>query len=259
MNLFEMFFTTRIPESMRFRGFTPPYFLLLLLVFLAVFFAARHMKSLPQEKRDKMLLIVTWSLPCVYLSRFIVFALLERFVEPQMSLFDRLPFHLCATNSVIMPLAVTKRNKILLNYVYAIALPAAAAAMLTPAMSYYGLYYYFSWQVLFFYIDHGLMVMTAVLCVAGEFVRPSIKEAPKILGAFLAYCAVIYPINRILGQNYLFLNYPDEGTVMAYFANYLGNPGYLAPMAFLLVAVVFLMYLPWILLARKSKACSDKQ
>lgn len=245
--MFDLFFTTKIPDSMRFRSFTPLYFLLLSIIFFAVFFAARRMKKLPREKRGTMLLIVTWALPCVYLSRFTVFALLEHFVEPQMSLLDRLPFHLCATNAIIMPVAVTTRNRVLLNFVYAIALPAAAAAMLTPAMSYYGLYFYFSWQVLFFYLDHGLMVMTAVLCVVSGLVRPSAKEAPKVLGLFLAYCAVIYPVNRLLGENYLFLNYPDEGTVMAYFAKYLGNPGYLVPMAFLLVIIVSLMYLPWIL------------
>lgn len=237
---------------MRFRSFTPQYFLLLFFVFSAVLFAARRIKKLSRQKRGKMLLIITWSLPCVYLSRFAVFALLEHFVEPQMSLLDRLPFHLCATNAIIMPLAVTTRNRVLLNYMYAIALPAAAAAMLTPAMSYYGLYFYFSWQVLFFYLDHGLMVMTAVLCVSGGFVRPSAKEAPKVLGLFLAYCAVIYPVNRLLGQNYLFLNYPDEGTVMSYFAKYLGNPGYLVPIAFLLVIIVFLMYLPWILREKRT-------
>lgn len=252
MSLFDLLFTTNIPDSMRFRGFTPPYFLLLIIVALAIFFAARHMKSLPAERRGKWLRIVTWSLPCMYLSRFLVFALLDHFVEPQMSLLDRLPFHLCATNAIVMPLAVTTRNKTLLNYMYAIAMPAAAAAMLTPAMSYYGQYAYFSWQVLFFYIDHGLMVMTAALCVAGGFVRPSIKEAPKIMGAFVAYCAVMYPVNRLLGQNYLFLNYPDEGTVMAFFAQYLGNPGYLAPMAVLFAAVVGLMYLPWVLRERRK-------
>ena len=253
MTLFQLFFTTRIPENMRYRSFTLLHFVLLLGVAAGILISAKHIKRADSPRKEKMLLVFTWALPGMYLLRFVVFWLLDSFVEPQMALLDRMPFHLCAMNAIVMPVAVAKKNKTLLNYMYAIALPAAVAAMLTPAMSYYGRYFYFSWQVLFFFLDHGLMVLVAVLAVCGGLLRPDVKELPRVAVLFVAYAAIIYPVNKLLNQNYLFLNYPDQGTVMAFFAKYLGNPGYLVPLALLAAAVVLLMYLPWILIDRKTQ------
>lgn len=252
MKLFNLFFTTRIPENLRYRSFSPLHFVLLLGVAICIFLAARRMKRLNTEEKHKMLLIFTWALPVMYVFRFTMFEILGRLVEPQIGIIDRLPFHLCTLNAIVMPLAVLKKNKILLNYVYAIALPGAVAAMLTPAMSFYGRYFYFSWQVVFFFLDHGLMAAVAILAISSGLMRPDVRALPKATAAFLGYCAVIYPVNKIFNQNFLFLNYPDEGTVMTFFAKYFGNPGYLVPMAVLAAVLIFLMYLPWILLDRRA-------
>ena len=251
MTLFQLFFTTRIPDSLRYRSFTWQHLLLLLGVAACISLAARRMKYCNQEGRVKLLHLATWALPCIYLVRFTVFYLLDIYVEAQMSLLDRLPFHLCTMNAVVMPVAVMKKNKTLLNYMYAIALPAAAAAMLTPAMSYYGRYFYFGWQVVFFFLDHGLMVLVPVLAINSGLLRPDIRFLPRVSALFGSYAALIYVANKVLNQNFLFLNYPDEGTVMALFARYLGNPGYLLPLAFLAGIIIFIMYLPWLVMDRK--------
>lgn len=253
MSLFKLFFTTDIPNKLRYNSFTIPHFILLLFVGLGIFSTAGYIKASDLEKREKLLRIITWSLPCMYIFRFIVFALLDVFIEPQMSIMDRLPFHLCALNSIVMPLAVLKRNKLLLNYIYAVAMPGAFAAILTPAMSYYGRYAFFSWQILFFFIDHGLMVLIPVAAILCGIFKPHISMMPKVVLLFFGYAAVIYPVNKIFEQNYLFLNYPDTGTVMSFFAHYLGNPGYLAPMAVLVIFIVSAMYLPWVLRERNRK------
>ncbi len=258
MNNFDLLFTRKIPAELKFQGFAWPHVLLLLLVLLSVFLSVMYTKRQENQQKYKLLMLFTFAVPLVYLFRFIVFALLDRFVEPQMSLLDRLPFHLCALNAIIMPFAVFRKNEILLNYMYGIALPAAAAAMLTPAMSYYGQYFYFSWQIVLFFIDHGLMVLVAVLAVCSGFFRPNYKLLPHMFAFFLAYCAVIYPVNKLLNQNYLFLNNADKGTVMAFFEAYLGNPGYLAAMALLVTLIVFLMYWPWFCIDNKSQAKHQK-
>lgn len=254
MTFFELFFTTHIPESLRYRSFTLPHLALLLAVAAGILAAAHRIGRLGAARRRRMLLRFTWALPCVYVLRFLVFSLLDHLVEPQMSLLDRLPFHLCAMNAVVMPLAVMRKNKTLLNYMYAIALPAAVAAMLTPAMSYYGRYFYFSWQLLFFFLDHGLMVLVPILAIRAGLLRPDVRTLPRVLGLFGAYAACMYVMNKLLDQNYLFLNSPDQGTVMAWFAHYLGNPGYLLPLAALTAAVVCLMYLPWLFLNYRTRA-----
>jgi uncharacterized membrane protein YwaF len=144
-----------------------------------------------------------------------------------------------------MPLAIFKRERLLLNYIYAVSLPAALFAMLTPATSYYGMYFFLSWQVVFFYIDHGLMALVAILALKTGLVRPEPRLYPRVLGLLASYAAVIFAVDKIFDENFLFLNYPDEGTVMAFFAGFLGNPGYLAPLAGLAALVVLLMYAPY--------------
>lgn len=252
MKLFDLAFTTHISPELRFRGFTLPHAALLLLTAVLVVWAACAVPRREPERRRRILLICTWAIPGIYLLRFIIFALLEAYVEPQMPLADRLPFHLCPLNAIIMPIAILSGNRTLLNYLYAFSLPAAAAAMLTPAMSYYGRYAWFSWQVLFFFFEHGMMVAVAVLAIRCKLFRPDIRALPWAAALFLGYCAVIYPVNLLTGQNYLFLHYPDEGTVMAFFAQYLGNPGYLLPLAGLSVVVVGLLYLPWVMVERRA-------
>jgi uncharacterized membrane protein YwaF len=152
-----------------------------------------------------------------------------------------------------MPCAVMSKNKTLLNFMYAISLPESVAAMLTPAMSYYGRYFYFSCQVVFFFLDHGLMAAVTVLCIVSGLFRPDAGKLGRVLTLFLSYTAVIYVLNKILDQNFLFLNYPDEGTILAVFAGYLGNPGYLLPTAALAFLIIFSLYCPWMIKDRKKR------
>ncbi len=250
MSLFDLLFTTRIPAWLRFRSFSPEHFLLLsVFAGLVLILARRHGARGSFAALRRLAL----ALPCIFIIKFAAFALLEFFVEPQMSLADRLPLHLCAMNALVMPLAVFKRNKLLLNYVYAVALPAAVFAMLTPAMSYYGGYFFLSWQVLLFYIDHALMALVAVLCVKTGLVRPDFRELLPVTGLLASYAAFIFILNKLTDLNFLFLNYPDEGTVMAFFAYYMGNPGYLAALAALTSAVIALMYAPYFIIDEKLR------
>jgi len=248
LRMFDMLFTTNIPDTLRFRGFGTYHWLLVFITAAVTVFVIASVKKREEEKRFKILRGLAVLVPCVYISRFIVFLLLDVFVEPQMPFADRLPFHLCTLSAVIViPLAVLSKNKVLLNFVYSISLPGTVGAMLTPAMSYYGRYTFFSWQVVFFYIDHGLMALVAILCVVSGYFRPEPRQIPRVLAVFGTYAAVIYAANKAFNQNYLFLNYPDEGTVMAMFAGHFGNPGYIAPLVALGVLVVVLMYVPILL------------
>ena len=247
LNAFNLLFTRNIPDGLRFRSFGTPHIAYLLAAALLAFIMAMRAKHLDAARKEKSLKFFAWALPIIYLSRFTVFILLDTFVEPQMSLLDRLPFHLCALNAIIIPLAVSKNSKTLFNYMYCISLPGAAAAMLTPAMSYYGQYFFISWQIVFFYLDHTVMTLVPVLAVAYGKFRPDYRRLPHVAAIIVPYTIAVYFADKLLNENWLFLNYPDEGTIIALFAVYFGNPGYLAAMFALAFAVIFLLYLPWII------------
>jgi len=252
MTAFDLLLTRNIPEHIRFSGFTTPHYIYLLAAALYICTVAILAKRAGAAKREKMLVFFTWALPCVYLFRFTVFFLLDVFVEPQTTLLDRLPIHLCTMNAIIMPLAVFSKNKYLLNFIYAVSIPGAASAMLTPAMSYYGWYFYMGWHVSFFFLDHATMLLVPILAIISGRLRPDIKTMPKAMAVFLSYAGVIYIIDKLTGENLLFLNWPDEGTLLSLMADYLGNPGYIGGLAGLTAVIIILMYLPWIIAARRG-------
>ena len=88
VSLFDLFFTTRIPAWLRFQTFSPEHFWLLsVFTGLILLLARRH----GSHENFSLLKRLTLALPCLYAVKFAAYALLERFVEPQMSLADRLP------------------------------------------------------------------------------------------------------------------------------------------------------------------------
>ena len=247
---FELIFTRQIPDEMRFNTFAAHHFLYLLAVTLFITIIALWAKRSDSRRKEMILTCFTWGITGMYLLRFAVFMTLDAFVEPQTSLLDRLPIHICSLNSIVMPLGVFRRNKTLLNFMYAISLPGAAIAILMPAMSFYGFYYYMSWHIITYFLDHANMVLVPILAIVCGRFRPEPKRLLRVAAYFFPYAAVIFVANRILNENMLFLNWPDEGTIIAVFAQYLGNPGYIWSMAAMMVIIVSSLYLPWAIGAR---------
>ena len=242
---FDLFFTSNIPEHLRFAAFSVSHALWVLASALFVFMVARDTREKDIAQKEKRLLFFAWSIPAIHAVSITGHLLLEIFVEPQYSFLNFLPTNLCTLNVIIMPLAIVKNNKTVLNFLYALSLPGAAMAILTPTTYYYGRFFYLSWSVVLYFIDHAIMVLVPVLAIMCGRFRPDYRYLPRVMAYFLPYVAVIYVANKIANHNWLFINVPEEGTILVLFEAYLGNPGYIAAMAVLLAIVIFCMYLPW--------------
>ncbi len=129
-------------------------------------------------------------------------------------------------------------------------LPGAAMALLFP-----------NWTPLpplnFLYLRsfflHALLVTFPLLRLAGGELRPDPRRLPACLAAGLALCVPVYGVDRLLDQNFFFLNAPSPGSPLELFARWFGEPGYLLGIPLLLAPVWLLLYLPPILVRRRRK------
>jgi hypothetical integral membrane protein (TIGR02206 family) len=154
---------------------------------------------------------------------------------------DNLPLHLCSAAGIAVPVAVWTRNATLLNVAWALALPGAVAALLTPSQLYHA-FAWFSVHYFFFNLSHWLIVMTAIGAVAAGLFRPEIRYYWRVLGLGAAFMAVVYPVNKALGTNFMFVNWPEPGTPLESLGNLFGNPGYIGGLVALAAAVIAAMY-----------------
>ena len=153
-----------------------------------------------------------------------------------------LPLHLCGL-AVFFTFAHSRApGKTLGNFLYSCCMPGAAFALLTPDWTAYPA---FSYHSLVGFTVHALLVAYPLSQVIAGEMRPEPKYLPRCLGILLCCAVPIFFLNRALGTNYMFLMWPSPGSPLAWFASFLGVPGYLLGYLPMLAAVWLLLYLPF--------------
>lgn len=153
-----------------------------------------------------------------------------------------LPLHLCGLAVFFTFAHSRKPGPTLGNFLYACCAPGAAFALLTPDWTAYPP---FSYHSLVGFIVHALLVAYPLMLVAGRDLRPEARYLPRCLGILVCCAVPIYLFNRAFGTNYMFLMWPAPGSPLAWFASFLGVPGYLLGYLPMLAAVWLVLYLPF--------------
>jgi len=164
------------------------------------------------------------------------------------SLRNTLPLHLCAMSIFLEAAAVLGKRRILLKeFVYALSLPAAFAALVTP-----GWYYpIISFQYLQSALAHSLLILIPVLIVWGDGFRPNYRRLPQCFLLLLFLAGIAATANTLFDSNYMFLGYVPKDTTLQVFERWLGHPGYIFLEIALILIIWVILYLPWIAADRK--------
>ena len=153
----------------------------------------------------------------------------------------RLPLHLCSMAVFLTFFHGFWGGELTGQFLYALCLPGAAAALLLPDwrncpplcfMSCCG------------FTLHALTAAYPLMLLSGRDLRPDPGSAPLCLGLLLLLAGPVYLFDILTGTNYMFLNWPPEATPLAWFA-FLGRPGSLLGYPLLIAAVWALLYLPF--------------
>lgn len=203
------------------------------------------------HKGRKRLLIILWaSFTAIELCKYIYF-----FLNPdEFNIKTGLPFHLCSVSLFTYPLAVFTENRVFKNFIYAVNMPGALFALITPdignspAVSFYFMH---------LMIAHTFIVLIPLYMVCCGFFRPDIRLLPGVALMLLVTMIPALLLNKFIGSNYYFINGPVKGTLTGQLAEWTGDDAYLLPMTALLFGVWALLYAPFAaadLIAKKEKA-----
>ena len=130
------------------------------------------------------------------------------------------------------------------QFLYAFCMPGAVCALLFPDWSAYPAFHFMNVSS---FTLHILLVGYTLMLVAGGELRPDTRRAPACLGIMLLIAVPVYVFDRLMGTNYMFLNWPLPGSPLEWFA-FLGRPGYLLGYIPLLTAAWAVIYgSAWIL------------
>lgn len=155
-----------------------------------------------------------------------------------------LPLHLCGLQSLFIPLAVFTKFTCFRDFVYATSLLGGIFGTVMPSgvADYYPLW---SFQTLQTFALHGLLIFVPLAMIVCGKHRPSVQRFPRVLCLFLLAALVVGIVDRVFGENYMFLFAAPAGTPLVWIFNTFGRGVYLGCTFVLLAGASFLIHLPF--------------
>ena len=173
---------------------------------------------------------------------FRIFMLVAFFDRP---LIGHLPLHLCSAALVLSVFMLWRRSYRLYEVAYFWGLGGGLAAILTPDIP-FGFPH--PWFIVFF-TGHSLAPLAIVYATFVFDWRPRLRSVGIALAATVAYAALIYPVNLMLGTNYLYLVHkPYQPSPIDYLGPW---PWYLLSLAGITAVLCLLLYLPFAVNAKE--------
>ena len=104
------------------------------------------------------------------------------------------------------------------------------------------------------YIWHELLLLYPILLLIDHRVKPRLKHLWYEAVFLAVIIPPIYIFDKINDCNYMFINWPEPGTPLSFFAAKVGTPGYLLPYAAMAFIVMALIYIPFEISAHIQKS-----
>ena len=179
-----------------------------------------------------------------YIFRWIWVALIGHYDPNEM-----LPLHLCSLSAIMEFIAVVSRKPLFKEFGYACGIPGAAVTFIMPGMGPYPLFHFY---YMVFILDHSILILLPMLWIFGDGFRPDLRRLSRVFMILLAMASVDVVVNRLLGSNFMFINYAPDDTTLKAAADFFGNPGYQFAMGGILMILWVFLYLPWVIAKRKD-------
>lgn len=131
-----------------------------------------------------------------------------------------LPLHLCSINLFLIAWHAFRPGRMLDNYLYAVCIPAAMAALLFP-----------NWTPLpvanlmhiHSFTFHMLLACYPVMLLAGGDIKPDAKAIPGVVALLVVLAGIAAAANSLLGTNFMFLSYASRSNPLYWFEVNMGS------------------------------------
>ena len=167
-----------------------------------------------------------------------------------MPLAEHLPLHLCGMTVTLGTFMLWMRSYRLYEVLYYWGTGGALVALMTPDVL-----QAFPHPVFFlFFLSHGLGFMAIMFATLVMGFRPRPRSLLIVMPVTAAYALLMYPVNLLLGSNYLFLlAKPAQPSPLDWFGPW---PSYLPGLVGMVACALLLLYVPFAVIdlvsARKS-------
>ena len=153
-----------------------------------------------------------------------------------------LPLHLCNLAEVLALAYALRGDELTGNVLYGIGITGSLAALLFPGWTTAPP---FSLPAVCGFAEHTLVVSYVLMKLRDKSLRPALERIWQPLVFTGIYVSAIYPVNKRLGTNFAFVNWPLAGTPLEVWAQMYGNPGYIACYALVFVLIEIALFFPW--------------
>ncbi|MGN0436890.1 MAG: TIGR02206 family membrane protein [Lachnospiraceae bacterium] len=226
-------FQTDYPAGSGFSLFGFQHILWLVMIIIVCAVSTRWYLNLEDIKQKRASVILGSFLPIMGMYRDVVLIITGHFNK------EFLPFHLCSMALWIGALYVLTNNSFIGITYLLLCVPGAISALLFPDWS---MYPFLNYMHIHAFLSHGCIVCLGSWLFFSGRIHPTWKDLwiPVLFG--LIGVIVIYPINRMLGTNYWFINSPSFGSPLMMISHLFGDGWYL--FGFLLFS--FFMIIIWL-------------
>ena len=250
--MFQYFFTydADIPKGLQVDNFSPTHFIWLAVTAVVMLLLISIYRRMNGEARRRFVRVAMITIIVLEIVRESWAAIIGHYDFKR-----HLPLHLCGIMIFVEAAAVFSNRAFFKEFSYAVGLPAALMALITPEPSGYP---FWNIQYLQSIAVHALLALIPLLWICGDGFRPNIRALPKNLALLAGLAAFCFGLNFLLGSNYMFVREAPADTPIQLFDRLVGWPWYIA----LLLVTVFVfwlfMYLPWELAARRRSVRETK-
>ncbi len=158
---------------------------------------------------------------------------------------SELPLNLCNINMIIIPIAIWRRNRPLMNFGFFLGPLGALMALMMPSTGFSG-YSLLMPRMIGFYGTHYMVFIEGLALATFGLFRPDFKELPKTLLAVLILALAVFGVNMILRTtglcpkvNYFFSVETEGNPVLELFHSWIPVP-FLYLMPALVVLAVYM-------------------
>lgn len=155
-----------------------------------------------------------------------------------------LPLHVCSIGIFIFLireyLPSVKIKEIFGEIAFILIMPASVCALVFPDWA--ELYPVWNFMNLYSYLWHGLLVLYPFLLKTEGKIKPILRHIHYEIIFLLIVVPPILLFDKKYGCNYFFVNWPLEGTPLAFIADTFGTRYYLVGYGILTIAVLILVY-----------------
>lgn len=149
------------------------------------------------------------------------------------------PLHLCNMMTLLMPFIFIFKMRIAWGITFFWILAGCAQSIFTPTLTESMPHY----EAIRYWLVHSVIIIGALYGFVALGWRITWMDAGRSILGLNILAAIIYPINVMLGSNYMFLNAKPPGPT---FYDLLGPwPGYILSLEFIVISLFLVMTIPF--------------